>query len=386
MQNLFFMSLLFILVSLFPAQLIQAEPHPPLIGAQISVLTPNTAKGCETYFRNLKKLGYNTIILRVFHNRGDRFHGLVGATTRKLKTEGVYFKTNKVPVIADILPLACKCAHKSGLKIFAWMNTLKADYSHQLKQKVLTYNQKTGQIEPEKTLLEPTAAENTNFLVELFTDLAAHPIDGILLQDDLMLRHNQGFAIINHRVEPAPNELYNFDPNHPYRIKSYKPKFKSWRQQQAVALQSLADQIFAASRRSKPELLCAQNLHYEVLYKTSWGRDWFAWTKTALENSSANYLMVMAYQERIRKELELNSGDKLAEAMNRIFTNARQWQPQRSKIVFKFESPLTTSSRKQKQKSITTLRQTITQARRNHWHDLVITPCNTLTAAESIKE
>ncbi len=385
MKNIFFLSLILILVSLLPARVIQAELYPPLIGAQISVLTPDSPAACAAYFRSLKKLGYNTIIFRVFHNRGDRFHGLVDETTRKLKAEGVYFKTSEVPVIADILTPVCEFAHQSGLKIFAWMNTLKADYSHQLKHKVLTCNQKTGKIEPEKNLLEPTAAENINFLLALFSDLAAHPIDGILLQDDLMLRHNQGFAIINHQVTPAPDRLYNFDPNHPGRIKSYKPEFKLWRQNQAVGLQTLANRIFAAGRKLKPKLLCAQNIHYEVFYKASWGRDWFAWTQTALRNSTADYLMVMTYQERIRKELELNTEDKLAGAMNQIFINARQWQPRKSKIIFKFSTPPAAASQKHKQKLLKTLHQTITQARRHHWPDLILTPCNTLTAAESIR-
>ncbi len=59
------------------------EFRKPLIGAQISVLEGDHWRACENYFHTLKKLGYNTIILRVFHNYGDRFHNLVKKTARK---------------------------------------------------------------------------------------------------------------------------------------------------------------------------------------------------------------------------------------------------------------------------------------------------------------
>ncbi len=377
--------ILFVTISLFAlnANPTRAELK-PLIGAQISVLEANNIQGCENYFKNLKNLGYNCIILRVFHNRGDRFHHLAQKSGRKLKPEGVYFTTSQVPVIADILTPVCDCAHRCNLKIYAWMNTLKADYSHKLKHKVLTYNQKTGQIEPEKNLLDPDDPENINFLEHLFADLATHPIDGILLQDDLMLRHNQGFKLLNHKPFPLPAKIYELNPQNPTRIESYKPDFKQWRRQQALLLRSLANRIFAAARRLKPQLICAQNIHYEILYNPAWGRDWFAWTKTALAGSTADYLMIMSYQERVRKELELNSDNELAVTMDKIFTNALQWQDQKAETVFKFTTPPSFIPLTQKRKLLTTLNKIIALAHRKNWHNLVLTPCNNLNAAGSI--
>ncbi len=384
MKKLFFLTLLFIISSLLStSRIVQAEQH-PLIGAQISVLETGNLDSCEAYFKELKKLGYNAIILRVFHNRGDRFHELIKKSTRKLKPEGVYFNTKQVPVIADILTPACECAHRAGLKIFAWMNTLKADYNHELKDKVLAYNKKSGQIEAKKNLLDPVATENINFLTQLFADLASHPIDGILLQDDLMLRHNQGFILVNNRISPTPDKLYNFNSHNHTQIESYKPDFKQWRKQQALTLQSLANQIFSSCRRLKPNLICAQNVHYEIFYKQRWGRDWFAWTEAALKTSTADYLMIMTYQERIRKELELKSDNELTATMNTIFTNALHWQQLKPKILFKFTTPPLSSSQKQKKKLLKTLHKTITQARKKNWYDVVLTPCNNLTAARTI--
>ena len=374
-----------ITLSLMAVNVTRAEQH-PLIGAQISVLAADNLQDCENYFKSLKSLGYNTVIFRAFHNRGDRFHQLAAKSGRKLKPEGVYFATSRVPVIADILTPVCNCAHRSGLKIFAWMNTLKADYRHKLKHKLLTYDQKTGRIEPETNLLDPTDPENIDFLEQLFTDLAACLIDGILLQDDLMLRHNQGFKLVDHKPFPLPAEIYEFNPRNPTRIESYKPGFKQWRRQQALVLQNLANRIFAAARRVTPRLICAQNIHYEILYNPDWGRDWFAWNKTALAGSTANYLMVMSYQERIRRELKLDSDKELAAALDKIFTNALHWRQLKAQIVFKFTTPPTTALPKPKEKALATLHRTIDLARQRNQRSLVLTPCNNLPAAESIKE
>ncbi len=351
----------------------------PLIGAQISILEGDNWDTCEKYFQGLKKLGYNTIILRVFHNRKDRFHNLVKESVRKHFQEGVYFNTDQSPTITDILTPACKIAHRNGLKIFAWMTTLKANYARKLRPQVLSYDKKRGNFIREKNLMDPQAPENIAFLKQLFKDLAAYPIDGILLQDDLILRHNQGFKKINHTVVPIPADIYRSARE----IKPYRAPFYNWRQQQALNLQHLANEIFTICRTLKPKILCAQNIHYELLYNADWGRDWFASTLASIAASEADYLMVMAYQERIRRELELTSERELTSTMTKLFKNGQVHEKER--IIFKFEIPPLTGSLKQKQKSIVTLQEIINNARKKGWQDLILTPCNNLTTAQYLK-
>ena len=357
----------------------QAEP---LIGAQISVLEEENWRACEKYFNELKKTGYNCIILRVFHNRKDRFHNLVKEEDRIQNREGVYFNTDQAPVISDILTPACKGAHRAGLKVFAWMTTLHANYGHNSRPQVLSYDEKNGSIRAEENLLEPTAQENVNFLKKLFLDLAAYPIDGILLQDDLMLRHNQGFKQSNGSIIPNPKNLYQFTGKNQTQIDSYKPLFHNWRRQQALTLQEIANTIFTTCRALKPALLCAQNIHYELLYNNDWGRDWFASTPESLEASQADYLMVMAYQERIKRELELITERELSSTMLKIFENGLTYG--KKKIIFKFETPSPMIPHKQKLKLVATLQETIRNVRKKGWRDLILTPCNNLEAADCL--
>ncbi|MEA1921046.1 MAG: family 10 glycosylhydrolase [Pseudomonadota bacterium] len=354
----------------------------PLIGAQISVLEEENWRACEKYFYELRKKGYNSIILRVFHNRKDRFHSLVKEADRKQNREGVYFNTDQAPVILDILTPACASAHRAGLKIFVWMTTLKANYARNSRPQVLSYDEKSGSIIREENLLAPTASTNIDFLKKLFLDLAAYPIDGILLQDDLMLRHNQGFEQIDGTITPNPKNLYQHTDKNRTQISVYKPLFHRWRRQQALALQHVANTIFTTCRSLKPALLCAQNTHYELLYNDDWGRDWFACTQESLAASQADYLMVMAYQERIKRELELVTERELSSTMLKIFENGLTHGKER--IIFKFETPTPTASRKQKLKSIATLQETIRNAREKGWRDLILTPCNNLEAADCL--
>ena len=376
------LSIILIAVTISTGSLsLEAATRPPktLIGAQISILEGGNWRACEEYFHRLRKLGYNTIILRVFHNRGDRFHNPIEAATRKQILEGVYFSTDQVPVISDILTPACKSAHRAGLKIFAWMTTLKANYDRSLRPQVLNFDENSGSIKRENNLLDPTAPGNIDFLKKLFQDLAAYPIDGILLQDDLILRHNQGFALVNGTVIPDPKNIYQFTNRIEAEITAYRPPFYRWRQQQALTLQHLANTIFATCRSRRPELLCAQNIHYELLLNDDWGRDWFACTKESLAASKADYLMVMAYQERIRRELELPRGEELSSTMLRIFNDGLGDKKER--IIFKFETPNQENSLNQRLKSIATLQETIRNARKKGWRDLILTPCNNLEAA-----
>ncbi len=128
-----------------------------------------------------------------------------------------------------------------------------------------------------------------------------------------------------------------------------------------------------------PGILCTQNIHYELLYNPDWGRDWFACTLESMAASKADYLMIMAYQERIRRELKLTTERELPAAMLKIFENGLA--DEKKKIIFKFEAPDHTDSAKKRQKLIATLQKTIHNARKNGWRDLVLSPCNNLKDA-----
>jgi len=341
-----------------------------LIAAQISVISETSWPAFQGYLEELKACGYNTIILRVFHNRGDRYHGPIGHEARNRFMEGVYFQNGAVPVIADLLTPAGAAAHRVGLRVIAWMTTLQAAYGRKVAFPLTSYDLEKDCLYEEKQLLDPSECSSQGLLLQIFRDLAAGPIDGILLQDDLMLRHHQGFFKKIPELSPNPDDLYRFSPDR-RKITAYRKRFFRWRDDQALILQELANAIFSACRQIRPGLICAQNVHYEPFLNQDWGRNWFACTPKSLAASQADYLMVMAYQDRIKRELEL-ADDHLSPIMEQIFMQGKNLFP--DKAIFKFEVPRPDGQNRTV--LLSELQETLCQAQHCGAEELVLTPCN----------
>jgi len=323
--------------SLWPGGVLPAGAAgpPPLIGAQISYLEPATPAARQAMFVRLRQSGFNTVIFRVFHNRGDRYHY---PATRTAGREGVYFRTSRAPVIADLLPTVCRQAHRAGLRVFAWMTTLRANYGHRQLPTVCRYD-------PEKkvfqttAILDPAAPASRRFLVDLYRDLAANPIDGILFQDDLILRHTEGFHCRPAAGgDPDPRNFYRLTREDGQTTVAYRPAFWAWTARKSAALQGLADEIIAACRRRRPGLLFAQNVNYEVLLKPPSGRAWFAQDREKLLASATDYFFVMAYQQQIGEELGIGKERDVDLVLSRLFRAGNRLTSGNKRVVFKLQT------------------------------------------------
>jgi tetratricopeptide (TPR) repeat protein len=182
------------------------------ICAQVSYLEGKSLEDVEKRVKELKNAGVNTIIFRVFQNKGDRIYKFV--TPRY--EEGVYFKTEYAPVVEDILGPLIEIVHRYGLEIFAWMTTRYANYGFDgnSEYRCKSYNFGKRKFEDSKgfNLFHPDVL---NRLEGLFRDLGQYPIEGILFQDDLILGHNEDFSIDANKAflkefgyAPHPDRFY----------------------------------------------------------------------------------------------------------------------------------------------------------------------------------
>jgi len=94
------------------------------ICAQIFDFEVKNIEEVEKRVKALKNAGVNTLIIRVFQNRGDRIFKFV----KPRHEEGVYFKTEYAPVVDDVLGKFAEIGHRNGLDIFAWMTSRYANY------------------------------------------------------------------------------------------------------------------------------------------------------------------------------------------------------------------------------------------------------------------
>ncbi len=352
----------------------------PLIGAQISLLKPQTREERRYLFAQLRTSGFNTIIVRVFQNHGDRYHHFNNLNS-PAPQEGVYFNTSQVPVIGNLLPDICRDAHAEGLKVFAWMTTLHANYRRPQLPKTYSYNPGRHCLQPTGTL-DPTARENREFLLALYRDLAVNPIDGIMFQDDLTLRHTEGFhpGRNGKELHPDPATLYHITADGTH-ISGYQPPFWKWCNNKGRTLQTLNNAIMAACRHVSPDLLFAQNIHYETLLNPRWGKAWFAEVPEVLRSSTADYFFVMAYQQQISRELGIKNNCKLEETMARLFDAGKFLEGGKQQVVFKLQAIDWESGHPVSGKSMSNFLQLLLKSRRD---SVIIMPYNENLFAHSI--
>jgi biofilm PGA synthesis lipoprotein PgaB len=171
----------------------------------------------------LKASGLDTVIVRVFHNIGDRYYASADPESGVWNETGVYFKTDHAPVIDDVLGPLVELAHASGLKIFAWMTTRYADYGleHRDELACTAYDLKRRK-EVRCKGLDLFNEEAVEHLEALYSDLAEYAIDGVLFQDDLVLRQTEGFKGAVRAKNPeelfAINLMYESVTNPPYAL------------------------------------------------------------------------------------------------------------------------------------------------------------------------
>jgi len=266
----------------------------------------------ESRIQRLKRAGFNTLIFRVFHNKGDRHYYFA----HKGSDRGVYFKTGQVPVVDDILGKVAEITHRNGMEIYAWMTTRYADYGVEEMEgwQGMKYDLKTGEFVRTKGL-NLFSDDVRDHLKNLYADLSRYDIDGILFQDDLVLRHTEGFS---REAREAFNKKYRHMPDPArfykdvrersdgsYSVSRYGSWFWEWSRWKNRALLNVAGEIMKEARSIKPEMKFAINFMYEAALKP---KDALAWLSQNLREAvkmDFDLYAIMAYHRQMGKELNV---------------------------------------------------------------------------------
>ena len=294
---------------------------PRLRAAQVLIFRGGTPADVEGSLRRLRDAGVDTVIVRAFQNRGDRPLLYTGAPG---DAAGVYFPTSAAPVVADHLgPVAAAC-RRLGLSVYAWMTTRASDWLLEERPDLseLRYDSASGQVLPSGRLniFHPAARRR---LRALFADLARADIDGVLFQDDLVLKAGEGLSpeAIEAYLEAggpavAPALLFDdragagqaaiFSPD------SYREAFWPWAAWKNRALLDLAEELMAAAREVRPGLRFALNLYYEAVLNPRMALAWYAQDLGAARRRSFDYFSLMSYHRQIGRELSYAPEEAIA--------------------------------------------------------------------------
>jgi biofilm PGA synthesis lipoprotein PgaB len=278
---------------------------------QVMLFEGRTPEEVGLEFRRLREAGIDTVIARVFHNRGDRFYPLAARGAEA----GVYFKTSHAPVVDDILRVFTDLAHGNGLRLFAWMTTRYADYGVEGRDdlRCRAYDMRLGRYSACKGL-DLFNDEVLARLQAIYSDLAEYDIDGVLFQDDLVSRHNEGFGA---RAEAAFEDETGLEATPALMYAAgveaghvrYTPLFWRWASWKNGRLLDAASSLRDAVRRKRPGAKFALNLMYESVTDPPNALAWLSQDLRASREAGFDYYSIMAYHRQMEDELSMGPGD-----------------------------------------------------------------------------
>ncbi len=314
-----------------------------MLAAQVLVFDCKDYRDLEDSIKKLKRVGVNTLIVRAFQNRGDRVYRF--STPRC--SEGVYFETEHAPVVDPLLPRLVSIGHRHGLKVFAWMETRKMP----LRLPDPEGSKAMGYCF-EKRTLEPVgmwsifdqAVERR--LVALYEDVARSGIDGILIQDDLVMYHCEDFspqAVALFEQETGkvlnPETLYQGpfkDSNGRWYVSEYTDTFWEWSRWKNRKLLEIANKLIQASRAANPQIEFAMNFMYESVTDP---KNALAWLSQSLAESTRlpiDFYAIMAYHRQIKEELNLTDAGTY-EKISNMTANVLKLIDDPNKILMKVQ-------------------------------------------------
>jgi hypothetical protein len=294
----------------------EKEPLPStrrMLGAQVLVFRERDYEQVEKSIIDLKDAGVNTLIVRAFHNRGDRAY----AFARPRYEEGVYFETSHALVVDPVLTNIVSIGHRHGLKVFAWMETRKMPLNlpYPNASRALRYRFDTGTFEPIRmwSIFDETVEKR---LIGLFQDVVWSGIDGILFQDDLVMYQYEDFS-------PKAATLFEEETGRPldpqalygdvfqtatgrWLVSSYSDTFWMWSRWKNQRLLDFAHKLMRAARAVNPEIKVAMNFMYEAVTDPQNALAWLSQSLAEATRLPIDYYAIMAYHRQIRKELHLS--------------------------------------------------------------------------------
>jgi biofilm PGA synthesis lipoprotein PgaB len=319
---------------------------PQLRVAQVLLFNGTTPAEIVTNLSRLKAAGVTTVFVRVFQNRGDRplFYG-----GRPTAAVGVYFPTTAAPVVADNLAVVSAACRRLGLSVYAWMTTRACDWLLEERPDLadLRYDSATGKVLPAARLdiFHPVVRQR---LTAVFRDLARADIDGVLFQDDLVLKAGEGFSpeAIAAYLEASgtavsPGLLFDrpatagaaaiFSPD------LYREAFWPWVAWKNRALLDLAQELMTAAREVRPGLRFALNLYYETILNPRMALAWYAQDLGVARTRPFDYFSLMSYHRQIGRELSYTPDDAIA-ALGVLSRQAAAIAGNPSRVIVKVQS------------------------------------------------
>ena len=309
-------------------------------GAQVFVLDEKYKGDIGKFFQEAKEKGINTVFFRVFHNSKDRAHlGL------SLQCEsGVYYETQHACTVYDLLSDVVKAAHDNNIKLYAWMATRSLSFLKYKENMSMSLSASGGHETGYGANI--FKKEVRDILLGLFEDLAKYEIDGILFQDDFIIKYTEGsdrYAAFLFKeetgIEVKSENFFKSVKTYNGRkvFSEYTENFYTWAEWKSSQLSLLFKELKERAKTHNPKIKFAANIYYETPIDEKAGIAWYSQNLTALKNAGADYFAVMGYYEQISDEKKLDRVSA-AEYIGKIAESAVKMAGSEKAVIMKLQS------------------------------------------------
>lgn len=309
-------------------------------GAQVFVLDEKYKGDIGKFFQEAKEKGINTVFFRVFHNSKDRAH-----LGMPLQCEsGVYYETQHACTVYDLLSDVVKAAHDNNIKLYAWMATRSLSFLKYKENMSMSLSASGGHETGYGANI--FKKEVRDILLGLFEDLAKYEIDGILFQDDFIIKYTEGsdrYAAFLFKeetgIEVKSENFFKSVKTYNGRkvFSEYTENFYTWAEWKSSQLSLLFKELKERAKTHNPKIKFAANIYYETPIDEKAGIAWYSQNLTALKNAGADYFAVMGYYEQISDEKKLDRVSA-AEYIGKIAESAVKMAGSEKAVIMKLQS------------------------------------------------
>lgn len=244
--------------------------------------------------------GIDKVIFRSFSN-GNKYRGLLFKNSS--------FKT--------LYPGFEKLSEVFGKRFsfWGWMIARNFNWLERKDLYDVTYSERGKRVIKKIDIFNPEAREK---VTGSFKDLASKGVSGILIQDDLVLRQNEGFSKwgirqFSKEAKVPAREKLMMDRGTPYNLKWISIKKK--------AVNSLIGKIVTECKKINPEIKIGINIHYETALNSGFSEEWYSHNLEDIVETGIDLVYLMAYHRQMKRELKVNTGE-LKEEFRKMAENA----------------------------------------------------------------
>ena len=240
----------------------------------------------------LQTAGFSKLIVRVFSD--DEKNG------------GLYFTNPGYKTVRPVLDAWAPQFAGGPVGLWAWMGGRYFSWMKDARLLDSEWKNNQKRLIAKLDLFNPDAEK---IIIGLFTQLAAKPIAGILIQDDLNLRRSEGFS----NWGKAYFTLCTGLPADERRMaQNGSAMNRAWERCKCQRLAQLLEKIIQACKAVNPRIQIGMNIHYELPLEPQQARSWYAHDLEALAASRLDHFYLMAYHRQIQSELALTETENRA--------------------------------------------------------------------------